>query len=84
MTLHTGIYFQKSSKSSKMQVGPRRYTNISRKIIYPEGQHTLLVNISNCPDPIYAAQDINYQPAQAYSVLSQEGATEKRHINKLL
>lgn len=62
ITLPTGVYLQKSFKSSTMQVGPRRYTNISKKIIYPE---VCLVNISNCPDPIYATQDINYQPAQA-------------------
>lgn len=84
MTLHTGVYFQKSFKSSTMQAGLRRYTNISRKTIHPEGHHTLLVNISNCPVPIQAKQDISYQPAQAYTVLRQEGATEKGHLNKLL
>lgn len=33
---------------------------------------------------MYAKQDINYQPAQGYSVLNQEGAIEKGHFNKFL
>ena len=86
MTLHTRAYFQKSFKSSTMQVWLRRYANINRKIIYPAGDHTLLVNIPNCPVPTYVKQDINYhyERAQAYPMLRQEGATEKGHISKLL
>lgn len=71
MTLRIWAYFQKSFKSSTMKVWLRRYTNINRKIIYPVGHRTLLVNIPNYPVPVYIKQDINYyyKWAQAYLML---------------
>lgn len=69
-----------------MQVWLRRYTNINRKIIYPVGHRTLLVNIPNYPVPMYIKQDINYyyKWAQAYPTLRQEGTIENGHISKSL
>lgn len=84
VTPHTSAYFQKSFKSSTMQVWLRKYANVNRKIIYPVGHHTLLVNISNCPVPTNVNQDMNChnEQAQAYPVLRKEGAVEKQRTRK--